>query len=817
AARFGASPAEVSSLRASLRSKGLAGGRLASNGLSLAVTTTVATAERAFHTSMAAERLASGRLAYANVSAATFPPGVSGVLGLDDLAQAHAALTHAALTRTALTRTALTRTAPTRTALAEPRTTETSLPVSSCVSSSTANSPSSLAAAYGLGGLYSQGVDGTGMTVALFELADFAPSDVAAFASCEGISGESVSVVAVDGGAAVGAGTTEATADIEDLMSLAPGAAIVAYEGPNTTSGLYDTYSAIISADRAQVVATSWGICEAQNDPSLMQAENTLFEQAATQGQTILAASGDSGSQDCYGPPASSDTSLAVDDPSSQPYVTGVGGTSLSSTSPRTEAAWNSDGGAGGGGISSVWPMPSWQTGAVTSQSSGLPCAAASGDCRQVPDVSASADPNYGYLVYCTAGDCSGRGWGTVGGTSMASPLWAAVVALDDQSCATSNRAGLINPVLYGAGRSDLNDVTSGNNDLNGTHPGDYNAGTGYDMATGLGSPDATALASALCASSSRVSAGGSAGGSSGGGGTGTTTTTTTSTTTTSTTTTTTTAPTTTTTTAPTTTTTTAPPVVAAPAPAVAPGYRFVASDGGVFDFGTAAFEGSGAGTGLGAPVVGMAAAPGGSGYWLVTSTGRVLAFGTAANLGSLGGLPAGPIVGMAATPDGGGYWLVSSAGAVYSFGDAAFHGSAAGLALAAPVVGMAVDPVTGGYWLVAGDGGIFSYDAPFYGSAGAIHLAKPIVGMSAMPDGRGYRFVASDGGVFDFGDAAFYGSAGAIRLARPVVGMSVTPDGAGYWLVASDGGIFSYGDAPFLGSTGAIRLAQPIVGMAGI
>jgi len=767
AVRFGASPAEVNAVRASLRSEGVAVGRLAPDGLSLAVSTTVATAEHAFRTALASERLATGRIAYANVSPATLPAGVSGVLGLDDLAQAHA---HVA---------------------AAPRTTETSLPLTGCSTgfNRAPETPASIASAYGLGGLYSSGLDGTGITVALFELADYSDADVAAYAACLGISGPSVSRVSVDGGASVGTGTTETTADIEDVLSVAPAASVIAYEGPNTGQGLYDTYAAIINADRAQVVATSWGICQAQDDPNLMRAENTLFEQAATEGQTIFAATGDSGSEDCYVPPYSSDTSLQVDDPAGQPYVTAVGGTSLQSTNPLYETAWNSDGGAGGGGISSVWPMPSWQQSVVGSQSSGAPCGAGTGYCRQVPDVSASSDPLHGYAVYCTAGDCSNRGWGQVGGTSMASPLWAAIIGLSDESCSTSNRAGLINPVLYGAGRADLNDVTSGNNDLTGSHPGYYYAGSGYDMATGLGSPNATALASTLCTAAAHAASGGS----------GSTTTTTT-------------------TTVPTSTTTTTLATPPPPPPPPSPGYRFVASDGGIFDFGAAAFDGSGAGAGLGAPVVGMAAPPGGLGYWLVTAAGRVMAFGQATNDGSLNGLAGqGLIVGMTATPDGGGYWLVSSAGAVYPFGDAVFHGSAAGLPLAAPVVGMASDPLTGGYWLVAADGGVFSYDAPFHGSAGAIHLAKPIVGMSAMPDGQGYRFVASDGGVFDFGDAAFYGSAGAIRLARPVVGMSATPDGAGYWLVASDGGIFSYGDAPFLGSTGAIRLAQPIVGMAGI
>ncbi len=243
--------------------------------------------------------------------------------------------------------------------------------------------------------------------------------------------------------------------------------------------------------------------------------------------------------------------------------------------------------------------------------------------------------------------------------------------------------------------------------------------------------------------------------------------------------------------------------------------YRFVAADGGIFDFGKAAFEGSAGGTALGGPIVGMAATPDEKGYWLAGQNGAVYPYGDAGNFGSAVGRGI-KVVGMAATPDGHGYWLVDQYGGVYCFGTARFFGSTGALRLARPIVGMATTPDGAGYWLVASDGGIFSFgDAAFYGSTGSERLAQPIVGMTATPDGHGYWFVASDGGVFSFGDAAFFGSAGAERLAKPVVGMAATPDGRGYWLVASDGGIFSYGDAPFLGSTGAERLAQPIVGMA--
>jgi hypothetical protein len=210
---------------------------------------------------------------------------------------------------------------------------------------------------------------------------------------------------------------------------------------------------------------------------------------------------------------------------------------------------------------------------------------------------------------------------------------------------------------------------------------------------------------------------------------------------------------------------------------------------------------------------VGMAAdPPTGAGLWFVASNGGVFSYGDATFEGSAFSLKlTAPIVGMAATPDGKGYWLVAADGGVFTYGDAAFKGSAGALKLKAPIVGMAATPDGKGYWLVAADGGVFTYgDAAFAGSAGALRLNKAIVGMAATPDGRGYWLVAADGGVFSYGDAVFEGSAGALTLARPIVGMAATTDGKGYWLAAGDGGVFNYGDAPFYGSWADIPNTPP-------
>ena len=229
-------------------------------------------------------------------------------------------------------------------------------------------------------------------------------------------------------------------------------------------------------------------------------------------------------------------------------------------------------------------------------------------------------------------------------------------------------------------------------------------------------------------------------------------------------------------------------------------GYWTATATGGVAPHDGAQALGSPAQSGLtlARPIVGMAPTPGGGGYWLVASDGGVFNYGDAAFHGSTGAIRLNrPIVGMAATHDGGGYWLVASDGGIFSFGDAAFHGSTGAIRLNRPIVGMAATPDGGGYWLVASDGGIFSFgDAGYFGSTGALHLNQPIIGMAPSPDGEGYWLVASDGGVFTFGDAGYYGSTAGTGVSA--LGIVIDPPTLGYALVESDG------SAAFFGPTSA-------------
>ena len=253
------------------------------------------------------------------------------------------------------------------------------------------------------------------------------------------------------------------------------------------------------------------------------------------------------------------------------------------------------------------------------------------------------------------------------------------------------------------------------------------------------------------------------------------------------------------------------------PSATTTPGYYEVASDGGLFSFGGAAFHGSMGAKRLNAPIVAMVTNADASGYWETATDGSLSAFGDARLHGSMSGRTLNkPVVGMAATPDAAGYWEVAADGGVFAFGDAGFIGSMGAKTLNKPVVAMAATPDAAGYWEVAADGGIFAFgDARFLGSMGGKPLNKPVVSIVATPDAAGYWEVASDGGLFAFGDARFLGSMGGKPLNTPVVGMVAVPGAYGYWEVASDGGIFSFGDARFLGSMGGKPLNKPIVGLA--
>jgi subtilase family serine protease len=501
AVRFGQTRAVIQAARIALRSVGLSPGPTTVNGLVIPVSATFGRAAAALGTGFASYRLSSGRAAFANTSPPSLPPTLaslaSAVIGLNDLASPMPGSGAPADPRPGIR-------SPDTPASAGPR--ACSAAAEEAAKRGAWTYPQ-LASAYRITALYRKHHEGSGRRIALVELEPWLRSDIATFQRCYGTHVH-VTSIRVDGGAGTGPGQQESALDIETAIALAPEARLSVYDAPleDYARSSFDEYTRIIDDDNAQVVSSSYGLCEAvvnDLDPGLIAAENTLFEQAAAEGISVFAAAGDSGSEGCYRSTGS--TSLAVNDPAAQPFVTAVGGTSLTAIHPRpAERAWN-DGvtsgiGAGGGGISSVWPMPRWQSGpgVISRRSSGTPCRAAGGYCREVPDVSASADPLHGYIIRW-----DGQ-WGPVGGTSAATPLWAAMTADILSAEAPPGRAGFLNPLLYAAAaswhRPSFNDITLGDNDYTGTHGGRYPAKPGYDMASGLGTPIATRLAADILA-----------------------------------------------------------------------------------------------------------------------------------------------------------------------------------------------------------------------------------------------------------------------------------------------------------------------------
>jgi subtilase family serine protease len=494
ASRFGPTSSALRTVRRWLTGTG-ASIALSSNHLTVQVRGPASSVERAFQTGIERYRLPGGRIAYANAAAPRIPAGVrpyvEGVVGLNDIALATTAGSAVGAPLVQGSRGATDGPDACTTAVAAAK-------------SKHVYTVAQLASAYDFTGLYDEGDEGSGVTIALFELGPNLPSDLTAFQACFGTHA-AVSYVEVDGGAGTGAGDGEAALDIETAIGLAPEAKFEVYQAPHTTTGIVDNFTAMIDDDTAKVISSSWGQCEAKSGATLLDAESTLFQQAATQGQSVFAASGDYGSSDC------GTSALAVDDPASQPFVTGVGGTTLSAVGPPpTETTWNDSSirtGAGGGGVSSLHDMPSYQVDApaslhvVNADSSGTPCHAAAGSyCREVPDVSADADRSTGYLIYLNGS------WSPNGGTSASAPLWAGLMALVDASSTCAGRTiGFANPALYEAAATsyaaDFHDITAGDNNYTvyGNSSGLYPATVGYDMATGLGTPIGASLATTLC------------------------------------------------------------------------------------------------------------------------------------------------------------------------------------------------------------------------------------------------------------------------------------------------------------------------------
>lgn len=374
--------------------------------------------------------------------------------------------------------------------------------------------PADIAAIYNIAPLYRAGVDGTGISIAVIGQTRIQTSDIASFRKNMGLSTANLQTVLVPGSTNPGISSgdlPEADLDVEWAGAVAPNAQIIyVYSSDVITSAMY-----AIDRNLAPVMTLSYGGCEPADLVDLPSYQ-AMAQQANAQGMTWLNAAGDNGAADCEDSGATiAQDGLAVDAPASIPEVTGMGGTTFAEGSGAywsasgtaqsyiPETVWNDTSlerqlSSGGGGASVFFPQPSWQSG------NGVP----NDGVRHVPDLSLSSSPAHDAYYFYSQG--SGGG---VGGTSVASPVMAGIVALLNHymvSTGAQKQVGLgnINPMLYRLAQNTsgvFHDVTTGSNsqpcvagspNCVGGLVG-MNAGVGYDLASGLGSVDAFNLAHA--------------------------------------------------------------------------------------------------------------------------------------------------------------------------------------------------------------------------------------------------------------------------------------------------------------------------------
>lgn len=391
---------------------------------------------------------------------------------------------------------------------------------------------------YNINPLYERGITGKGSTVAIVTLADFDPADAEDYWAAIGLDTKShrITQVHVDGGGGTD-GADETTLDVQQAGGLAPQADIIVYDAPNAGSGFIDAFARAVSDNKADSISTSWGSPEIFNFAALnvdgasntdttdagdLRAYHQIFLEAAAQGQSMFAASGDSGAYDTVrglgagDGPGQFNAPLTVDSPASDPYITAAGGTTLPVQFTNSagdvvlsidqESVWGWDyllpfvpsrdavfSVGGGGGVSAYWHQPiyQWFTGGTRRSEKGQTLTyndPATGPYtylklpshfrgRNVPDISLNADPYTGYLLVYQGGFYSS------GGTSFVSPQLNGISALLRQS--TGHRIGLWNPHLYllqnifGYGKwSAFNRISAGNNWFYAGN-GRYNPGSG--------------------------------------------------------------------------------------------------------------------------------------------------------------------------------------------------------------------------------------------------------------------------------------------------------------------------------------------------
>ncbi|HVT97030.1 MAG TPA: S53 family peptidase [Acidobacteriaceae bacterium] len=543
ASRFGLSDADLARVQNWLESQGFNIDRVANSRTSITFSGTAAQVESAFQTQLHHYQVGA-ETHFANATDLAIPAALSGVVravgNLNDFRPA-------------------------------PHVRRSTLQPSFTSSQSGAHylSPKDVGTIYDINAAWNAGYTGSGVTIVVVGQTAIVPADISAFQTAAGLTvkAPTITLVPNSGTSTVVQGDeAESDLDVEYAGGIARDATInFIYTGNAQNKGVFDALAYAVDNRIGSIINISYGACEPNVSAGAFSQLEGIMEQAATQGQTVVASSGDSGSTACYAPTGNTVTPamkvLAVNYPASSAYAVGVGGTEFTDVTSSThwqsasgsdvissalsyipETTWNDDPitaqfgaqdalSAAGGGISTLAARPSWQTGVP-----GIP----SGSFRLVPDVSLASSPNYAGYLYCTSDQSSwnkGNGQAAscnagfrdsstqdltiAGGTSFAAPIFSGMLAIITQKQGGSG-LGVANRTLYTLAAnsstyaSAFHDITTGGNQCtagasfcSSSGSAQYAAAAGYDEATGLGSVDFNNLMTAWAGTSGGGSGGG--------------------------------------------------------------------------------------------------------------------------------------------------------------------------------------------------------------------------------------------------------------------------------------------------------------------
>jgi kumamolisin len=543
--RFGATADDISKVQAFIKQQGLTQVELLPNHLAIKVSGTIGQFNKAFQTSVHDFRASDGSTFHRPNSALTLPASLSGTLVLASGLNSEAHFRSHRVSAWSPSQSGLHANALAKSTSVAPA-------VPPCTGNPTATctpgefTVGDVANRYNVNPLYKAGISGKGSTIGIATLADFVVADAYTYWSDIGLAVKPnrISKVAVDGGGPLSGpdGSGETSLDVEQSGGLAPWADIVVYHAPNTDAGFFDVFNTAVSDNKVDSLSVSWGepeifyILQLDANVAYMQALHQVFLEAAVQGISMFATSGDSGAYDTvrdFGglPTDPVPPPLTADSPGADPFITTAGGTTVPfsfsfdggpTASITKESVWGWDyisnyfqtnfgvditsevfSVGGGGGVSVFWPVPFYQqfTSGIRKTEKNqtwlfpdyginytLP---ANFRGRNVPDLALNADPEAGYSFVSSQ---DGPGLLTFeGGTSFVAPQLNGIAALLKQS--THGRLGFLNPQIYplqnvfGYGPfSAFNDIKAGDNWF-------YKGVGGYEPGAGIGTLNVTNLA----------------------------------------------------------------------------------------------------------------------------------------------------------------------------------------------------------------------------------------------------------------------------------------------------------------------------------